>query len=203
MFTHKKNTLVAWLLRSRNLTRWPLMHTFRNETVAQHSFEVAVIAYKLAVIAKVRFSMDVNPERVCTLAVMHEAQEAAGLSDLPSPLKYANPELTSMIKKIEESIENSLLNTESDEMIRDYITPMINQRSNSDSERFIVKTADYLSMFIKASGEYNDGNREFSDVIKKLTIELDNRRKNPDHPEVEYFVLKYLPECLKTLDELI
>lgn len=200
MFTHRDNTHIAWLLRSKFLTRWPLMRVMSPETVSEHSFEVGTIAFLLAVVARVKFDRDVNPERVCALALHHEYSEAGGVSDIPQPIKYANPEVTAAIKKLEVEMEESLIACETDPEIRDYLKPFINQSYANKDEKYLVKTADHISMLIKAKREMAEGNREYSQAILKIEAEVAERAAVS--PEIKYFMDTYYPHCIKPLDDL-
>ncbi len=200
MFKHKRNTLVAWLLRACTVTRWPLMRCVNKENVAQHSYDTAVLAYRLAVIAKIRFEKDVNPERVCTLALLHDCVEAAGMTDVPTPLKYYDPVLTKKLKELEDEVAQSLVETESDEKMREYMRPFIQQSLAPEYEKKLVKAADDLSAYIYAQTKTLNGSKEFGQASAKLYQKVNDHYAK--HQEVAYFVENELAPCLKSLDDL-
>lgn len=78
----------AHLSRLRFIKRWGLMRNAVEEDVAQHSWEVAVLAHALAVIARDVFGQAVDPNAVATRALFHDATEAI-TGDLPTPVKYS------------------------------------------------------------------------------------------------------------------
>ncbi|OEE37271.1 hypothetical protein A1QO_03985 [Vibrio genomosp. F10 str. ZF-129] len=199
MFNHIPNSALAWNLRAQTITRWPLMRSMVEENVAEHCYATAQIAFQLAVIAKVKFNKSVNPERVATLAVFHEVSESAGVSDVPSPVKYANPEVTKAIKELERQVEESLLASEEDNEIREYLKPFYLQSYANDYEKCLCKTADNIAAFLKAHDELSMSNHEFTKAINNLQKKLDQSAKEP---EIQYFMEKYLPQCKLTLDEL-
>ena len=78
----------AHLSRLRFIKRWGLMRNAVEEDVAQHSWEVAVLAHALAVISRDVLGNDVDPNAVATRALFHDATEAI-TGDLPTPVKYS------------------------------------------------------------------------------------------------------------------
>jgi 5'-deoxynucleotidase len=82
----------AYLSRMKFIKRWGLMHNTYAENVQEHSLRVAQIAHALAVIRNRKFGGKVSPERVAVLALYHDASEVL-TGDLPSPIKYFNPEI--------------------------------------------------------------------------------------------------------------
>ena len=76
----------AMLSRMKYINRWGLMRNTQQESICEHSLEVAILAHALAIIHNRRFYGNVNPERAATLAIFHDAQEKL-LSMLPQDLK--------------------------------------------------------------------------------------------------------------------
>ena len=75
----------AHLSRLRFIKRWGLMRNAVEEDVAQHSWEVAVLAHALAVISRDVFGQNVDPNAVATRALFHEATEGITAA-LPAPV---------------------------------------------------------------------------------------------------------------------
>ena len=73
----------ANLARMKLIYRWPLMRNINTENVAEHSHQVAVVAHMLALIRREIFAGEVQPERVATLALFHDASEVL-TGDLPT-----------------------------------------------------------------------------------------------------------------------
>ena len=60
----------AYLFRMKNITRWGLMRSLREEDLEQHSLEVAVLAHALALIRRDVFGLtDVDPDHVAAAAL--------------------------------------------------------------------------------------------------------------------------------------
>ena len=100
--------LFAYLSRLKLIQRWGLMSSARVENVQEHTLQVAQIAHALAVIQRVHFAGTVNPERVATLALFHDAGEAI-TGDLPAPIKYFNPQIATAYKALEAVANERLL----------------------------------------------------------------------------------------------
>ena len=91
----------AYLSRMRLIRRWGLMRNTYEENIQEHSLQVAMIAHGLAIIRNTYFGGIVNPDRVTTLAVYHEAGEVF-TGDLATPIKYFNPEIKQAYVAIED-----------------------------------------------------------------------------------------------------
>ena len=103
-----KNNYYSMLFRMKYINRWALMRNLRPETLSEHSLETAFIAHSLAIIAKRRFNVDINPDRVAVTALFHDTAEVI-TGDLPTPVKYYNPEIKEAYKKVENVANAKLL----------------------------------------------------------------------------------------------
>jgi len=200
MFHHKKGSFTAWMLRLRKIIRWPLMTSREAETCAQHSFEVSLISHQIALIGKIKFNRSYDPSAIAIAALYHEAAESGGVGDIPSPLKYYNPDLTKQIKKIESEVEHSMVYEGLPEYLHEAMAPFVIQANVDKQTKAIVKSADDLAAYHYSLAEVNGGNREFIDASKLL------EKRVIDHcqqwPEVAEFFASQFPACMQTLDEL-
>ncbi len=186
----------AYMSRMKLIRRWALMKAVTDENIAEHSAEVAQIAHALAVIANKLYGKHLNADRVTTLALYHEASEVI-TGDLPTPIKYYNPEIRKAYKDIESIANNKLLSMLPDEL-KDEYTPIIEQDTSTYEHR-IVKAADKLAAYVKCLDELKSGNKEFAKAKTALKKEVEAYF---DMPEVKYFCDKFLSSYSKTLDEL-
>ena len=200
MFHHKKGSFSAWMLRLRKIIRWPLMTAREPETCAQHSFEVALISHQIALIGKIKFNRSYDPAAITLAALYHEASESGGVGDIPSPLKYYNPDLTKQIKKIESEVEHSMVYEGLPDYLHEAMAPLVIQANVDKETKAIVKAADDLAAYHYSLSEINVGNREFIDATKLL----ENRVKKhcEQWPEVNEYFSSQFPACMQTLDEL-
>ena len=178
------------------IRRWSLMKAVDEENIAEHSAAVAQIAHALAVIANRVYGNSVNADRVTTLALYHESSEVI-TGDLPTPIKYYNPEIRRAYGEIEKVANDKLLSMLPDELRDDY-RPLIEQDATTYEHR-LVKAADKISAYVKCVEELKSGNREFAKAEASLKTEVEAYY---DLPEVKYFCDRFLESFSKTLDEL-
>lgn len=183
----------AYINRMKYIKRWNLMRTTTPENIMEHSAEVAQIAHALAFISNTYFDNTLNAERIALMALYHETSEVI-TGDLPTPVKYYNPEIHSAYKDIEKIANNKLLNMLPDKFQDEYSALM----NPTEEEELFVKAADKLAAYIKCIEEVKCGNGEFKKAQKSIKQTLD---ANP-MPEVKFFMEKFIPAYSKTLDEL-
>lgn len=200
MFHHKKGSFTAWMLRLRKIMRWPLMTSREAETCSQHSFEVALISHQIALIGQIKFARTYDPAKIALTALYHEAAESGGVGDLPSPLKYHNPEFTKQIKQIESQVEQSMVYEGLPSYLQAAMADFVIQHKVEADIKAIIKSADDLAAYHYSLAEVNGGNREFNDACQLLEQRV---KKHCEHwPEVNEFFQSQFPACMQTLDEL-
>ncbi len=94
----KESHFFAHLARMKLIQRWPLMRSVSPENVSEHSLQVAFVAHALALIKNKKFGGNLNPERIAILAMYHDSSEVL-TGDLPTPVKYYNPEISKEYKR--------------------------------------------------------------------------------------------------------
>lgn len=177
------------------ISRWALMRNTENESIAQHSLDTAVIAHALAVLRNKRFGGCVSAEKVAMLAIFHDVPEIL-TGDLPTPVKYYNPEIRDAYKKVEQEAGQRLLSMLPDDL-RDEYSPLLFQDAADSQEHQLVKAADKISALIKCIEEEKAGNSEFTSA-KKATLEAIEKMAVP---EADEFIKEFLPAYQLTLDE--
>lgn len=186
----------AYLSRMKFIKRWGLMHNTYPENVQEHSLRVAQIAHALALIKNRLYGGSVDPDRVAVLGLYHDAGEVL-IGDLPSPIKYFNPEIHKAYKDIESSAVDKLVSMMPNELAGDY-RDILNGKSSEPAQLEIVKAADKICAYIKCLEEAVSGNREFSKAEEALRTAVEEI----ELPEVEYFLETFVPSFRLTLDEL-
>ncbi len=185
----------AFLNRMKYIKRWSLMRSVREENIMEHSLEVSIIAHALAVIKNKVFGGNVDVSKVVLLAQYHEVGEVI-TGDLPTPIKYFNPEIKNAYKDLEKIASKKILDTLPDDIKTEYEQYIL---PNEDSEEYkIVKGADRLSAYLKCVEELKAGNSEF----KKAKTTILNDLKNLKREEIDYYLKEYAPAYELTLDEL-
>lgn len=184
----------ALLSRMRYITRWGLMRNTFSENIQEHSHMVAVLAHGLALIRRDILGLSADPERCATAALFHDASEIL-TGDLPTPIKYFNPEIKQAYKQVEHVSGEKLLEM-LPEALRESYTPLVHE---TDETVFaIVKAADKLSAHIKCIEELKAGNAEFESAAAQTRAALEQM----DLPELRWFMEHCLPAFSKNLDEL-
>ena len=191
------SAFIGLMQRARNVKRWPLMAQFQSEMLSTHIYEASVIAHMLGVIAREVYGEALEPNRVAAMAIFHEGSEIAGMSDIPSPVKYHDPETTQAIKKLERRFEQMLIKTLPEPLQACY-EPLILQDKNDVHVR-LAKAADVLCAYLKCDYELAKSNHEFSNAMEEMEIQLERYREM--HPCVDYFCKVFLEDAKGTLDE--
>lgn len=184
----------ALLSRMRYITRWGLMRNTFSENIQEHSHQVAVLAHALALIRRDILGRPAEPERCATAALFHDASEIL-TGDLPTPIKYYNPEIKQAYKQVERVSGDKLL-AMLPEALRDSYAPLVHE--NDESVLDIVKAADKLSAHIKCIEELKAGNLEFESAAAQTRKALEAMQM----PELDWFMAHCLPAFGKNLDEL-
>ena len=185
----------AYLDRMKYIKRWSLMRSVREENIMEHSQQVAVIAHALAVINRKVFGGNADTEKTVLLAQYHEVGEVI-TGDLPTPIKYFNPEIKTAYKDLEHKSCERILAMLPDgfaEEYEKYILP-----DENCYEYKLVKGADRLSAYLKCVEEIKAGNSEF----KKAKSSIEKDLKSQKIPEIDFFLENFAPAFSLTLDEL-
>ena len=192
----KHSHFFAFLSRMKYINRWGLMRNTYPENIQEHCQQVAVIAHALAVIRNTYFGGSLNAERATVLAMYHDSNEIF-TGDMPTPIKYYNPEIHSAYKKVESLSKNKLVDMLPGELKKTFEDILFVK----DSEKelwIIVKAADRIAAYLKCVEEEKAGNREFKkagEMILKSVNEI-------ELPEVKFFMEKFIPSFSLTLDDL-
>ena len=189
------NEFYALLGRMRYITRWGLMRNTFSENIQEHSHQVAVLAHALALIRRDVLGLPTpDPDRCAVAALYHDASEIL-TGDLPTPIKYYNPDIKHAYKQVERIAGERLL-AMLPEALRNSYAPLVLE---DDKEVLpIVKAADKLSAYIKCIEEQKAGNTEF-DSAADATLKILRGLKLP---EVDWFVDNCLEPFRLNLDQL-
>ena len=126
--------LFAYFSRMKFIRRWGLMRSTYPENVQEHSQRVALVAHALALIRNRLYGGAVDPERVAVLALFHDSGEVL-TGDLPSPIKYRNPEIRTAYHEIEASAADTLLGMVPEPLRDDYRSLLLGRRRRSGRAR--------------------------------------------------------------------
>jgi len=155
--------------------RWTIIRTLRQQSVAEHSFFVALYAHDIALLINqtpAGNTCNYDLGRLQRLALIHDAEEAI-TGDTPGPIK------------------RSLYRDDADEIV----AKMVQRRfphdpyTPSNEERAIIRTASLLEETLYLAGEVQMGNRAAEAVFRRSTERL-------------YRIWRTLPARKETLERL-
>ena len=189
------NEFYALMGRMRYITRWGLMRNTFSENLQEHSHQVAVLAHALALIRREILKLEgPDPDRCAVAALYHDASEIL-TGDLPTPIKYYNPDIKAAYKQVERIAGERLLDMLPPELRACY-APLVLE--DEPGVMPIVKAADKLSAHIKCLEEQKAGNTEFDTAAKQTWESM----KAMNRPELDWFLANCLGAFALNLDQL-
>jgi len=186
----------AYLFRMKFIRRWGLMYSTYPENVQEHTLRVAQIAHALALIRSRIYGGDVDAGRTAALALYHDAGEVL-TGDLPTPVKYFNPEIASAYRTIERIAREKLLSM-TPAALRDAYERCFREQEEDRACLELVKAADKICAYIKCLEELAAGNSEFRQAEKTLRGTIEQIPLE----EVQYFMETFVSSFRLTLDDL-
>ena len=189
------NEFFALLSRMRYITRWGRMRNTFSENIQEHSHQVAVLAHGLALIRREILHLEgPDPDRCAVAALYHDASEIL-TGDMPTPIKYYNPEIRTAYKQVEKVAGQRLLTMLPPELRSAYEHLVL----EDDPEVLpIVKAADKLSAYIKCIEEQKAGNREFDTAEAQTRQALQALHRE----ELDWFLENCMEAFSLNLDQL-
>lgn len=189
------NEFFALMGRMRYITRWGLMRNTFSENISEHSHMTAVLAHGLALIRRDILKLSgPDPDRCAVAALYHDASEIL-TGDLPTPIKYYNPDIKTAYKQVERIAGERLLELVPPQLRESYAPLVLEEDRELEP---IVKAADKLSAHIKCLEEQKAGNTEF-DTAAKQTWEA---MRAMELPELNWFLENCLKPFSLNLDQL-
>ena len=140
---------LSYIIRYSNVPR------IKDESVAEHSFYVAAIVQKLY--DKYDFDLSV----ALNMAISHDMIEVY-INDIPHLIKQRHPELTSLLKGIEEKEAENFPKC---------VHAGIKRLQKSSPETFMVKMADAIQCNQYASNEISLGNSGYMQQVVDHSVE--------------------------------
>ena len=189
------NEFYALMGRMRYITRWGLMRNTFSENISEHSHMTAVLAHALALIRRDILKLPTpDPDRCAVAALYHDASEIL-TGDLPTPIKYYNPDIKEAYKQVERIAGNRLLDMLPPQLRASYEHLVL---EDEEAELPFVKAADKLCAHIKCLEEQKAGNTEFDTAAKQTWDAM----KAMDRPELNWFLENCLGAFALNLDQL-
>ena len=189
------NEFYALLGRMRYITRWGLMRNTFSENIQEHSHQVAVLAHALALIRRDILGLPgPDPDRCAVAALYHDASEIL-TGDLPTPIKYYNPDIKTAYKQVEHIAGQRLLEKVPAQLRKSYEAYVM---ETDAAVTPVVKAADKLSAYIKCIEEQKAGNTEFDSAARQTMAAMEAMQM----PELCWFIDNCLEAYSLNLDQL-
>ena len=189
------NEFYALMGRMRNITRWSLMRNTFSENIQEHSHQVAILSHALALIRREILKLDgPDPDKCAVAALYHDASETL-TGDMPTPIKYYNPDIKDAYKQVERIAGERLLDMLPQELRECYEHDVL---EDDPVVLPIIKAADKLSAYIKCIEEQKAGNTEFdSAAVQTMQSMLEMQL-----PELNWFIDNCLEPFSLNIDQL-
>lgn len=191
----KENYFYAMLSRMKYINRWGLMRNSRSENLCEHSLEVAFIAHALGVINNKVFNGDLDPEHLAVLGMYHDTPEII-TGDMPTPIKYYSAVIRDAYADVEKVAVKELLDGVPEEF-RSVYEDLLTEKDEEKTEWLYIKAADKISAYLKCVDERNSGNTDFLDAERSTLQAIEKMGLK----EADYFMEKFAPAYMQTLDE--
>ena len=137
----------------RSLIRYQNCNRLVNESVAEHSWFVAIFVLKL------REYYNFNLETALKTALVHDFAESK-ISDVPHNIKVSNPALAKALEDAEEKVNIEFLSEDAAKLVKDF-------NNGSSPEGIVCQLADVLSVVLYAHDEIKCGNSVFNYIAIK------------------------------------
>lgn len=192
----QQSRFYAYLSRMKHIFRWSLMKNSQQESLSVHTLDTAVIAHCLGLLRNRRFGGSCDVNRLVLLAMYHDCSEIL-TGDMPTPIKYYNPEIKAAYKEVEAVANEKLVSMLPEDLCEDY-RPLFCHEGEDQELLRLLKAADKLSALVKCIEEENAGNREFVKAKQSTLKAIEEMRL----PEADAFIKEFLPSYGLTVDEL-
>lgn len=191
-----KNRFFAMLARMKLIRRWGLMFSTRDENLAEHTLDTAFFMHALLSLHNRRHGGSLDIGTGVLLAMYHDAPEIL-TGDLPTPVKYFSPEISTAYRAVERAAGESLAGLLPPELQPDY-RPYLLPGPELAAYLPFLKGADRLSALVKCMEEARQGNNEFRLAQRQTRQAI----AEMGLPELDEFLAEFIPAFTQTLDEL-
>jgi len=178
------NSFFDCLYKLSNIKRFPTHRVNQIQSVAAHTFNVAMIAWYIADVDKI----DCDKALLFPKALMHDFVEGK-TGDIAAPTRERNAEFYAQVKKLETEVLDELF----DGLPVDYRPYALECKIGTEGE--LIKLADLIERLVYLSEERRSGNTSIDDVyggtLKRIkTKEMKALLKK--YPTANELLLHYL-----------
>ncbi|WP_282801837.1 HD domain-containing protein [Secundilactobacillus kimchicus] len=173
--------------------RAPGYFKFSEHSVAAHSFKVTQIAQFLGDV-EAQSGQSVDWQRLYEKALNHDYTERF-IGDIKTPVKYATPELRTMLASVEASLTENFIQNEIPTEFQSAYRRSLSEPKDETLEGQILSVADKIDLLYESFGEIEKGNPEgvYVDIYRESLQTISAFRQMAS---VQYFLKQILPELL-------
>ncbi len=150
----------AGMLKRTARSGWWAEKVAHPESVADHSFRTAVVAF---ILAKMEGLGDDAAQRLCTAAVFHDMHEAR-IGDMNK--------ITARYVEVTRELEKKVESEQTQGMANEIRNPLLRALELSESERKLLKDADYLECAFQAKEYLDIGHKGAETWISNISERL-------------------------------
>ena len=175
------------LYRLKSIKRWETSISIEPESVAEHSYYVAVAAYMLAEIDEKLNGVRIDKEKLLISALYHDSYESY-TSHIVSPIKHHTNETTLAMKTTTEDYSERMAR-----MLEDTCLEQISKQNDSSTENNVyIEAADLIDAYCFCALQVHLGNKDFENKLSLMRERIYGCLAKYNF--VKYFVENYFDE---------
>jgi putative hydrolase of HD superfamily len=173
--------------------RAPGFFKYQKHSVAEHSFKVAQIAQFLGDVEE-NAGNQIDWHSLYEKALNHDYNERF-IGDIKTPVKYATPDLRTMLANVEDSMKDNFIQNEIPTEFQASYKRRLSEGKDDTLEGKILSVSDKIDLLYESFGEIQKGNPE--DVYTSIYKEsLRTIVEFKTMACVKYFLEEVLPDLL-------
>ena len=178
-----------------SIDRAPGYFKYHHHSVADHCFRTAELAQMMGDIEEVKGKQKINWKALYEKSLNHDYTERF-IGDIKTPVKYATPELRTMLAKVDRSLTENFIQSEIPAEFRAAYERRLGEGKDESLEGQILSVADKIDLMYESFEEIQKGNPEpvYMDIYRSS---LEAIMDFSNLASVQYFLKKILPELLK------
>ncbi len=176
------------------INRCPGKFKYQEHSVASHSFKVTKIAQFLGTVEE-HHGTQIDWRKLYEKAINHDYPELF-TGDIKTPVKYATPELKSLLSQVEETMTKKFIEEEIPPEFQSIYELRFSEGKDESIEGKILAVADKIDLLYESFGEIQKGNPEplFPEIYEEALATIVHYQELHC---VQYFLESILPEMLE------
>jgi len=192
-----KELLFGEITHLSNVNRYSGMRLNQNESVAEHSYYVALFSYAISEHLESKFpELTIELSKLLTRCLLHDISEAIS-GDIIRPFKHSDTNLNNLINE-----KSSLIVKQFEKKLKLNLLDHHDNAKDESLEGFILKIADLMSVLSFSVRELFSGNKYTLPVICNAHNCFVSLRKELMTADIN-IDLKYQKEFIHMIDEIL